>query len=117
MEQENSNSEFPDENRTADKKSDRALNLDSVKNVIAQKLHSVAEGLSEKAESRELQPVIGDYSKQAADWLDQSAEYIQRFDYHEFNARVREYVREKPGVSLLIAGVTGLILGALVRRR
>ncbi len=96
--------------------SGKASNLDEIKNVIAKKLHSVAGELSEKAESREFRPVLGDYGKQAADWLDQSAEYIQNFDYDEFNARVRKYVREKPGASLLIAGVTGLILGALVRR-
>jgi ElaB/YqjD/DUF883 family membrane-anchored ribosome-binding protein len=117
MEPENFSSGPSEEDKTAGKNSGKALNLDEIKIVIARKLHSVAEELSEKAESRELQPVIGDYGKQAADWLDQSAEYIQHFDYHEFDKKVRDYVREKPGASLLIAGVTGLILGALARRR
>jgi ElaB/YqjD/DUF883 family membrane-anchored ribosome-binding protein len=97
--------------------SGKASNLDEIKNVIAKKLHGVAGELSEKAESRELQPALGDYGKQAAHWLDQSAEYIQDFDYEEFNARVREYVRENPGLSLVIAGVAGLIFGAVVRRK
>ncbi len=97
--------------------SGKASNLDEIKEVIAKKLHGVAEELSEKAGSREYQPAIGDYGKEAAYWLDQSAEYIQHFDYHEFNARVRDYVRENPGLSLVIAGVAGLIFGAVVRRK
>jgi ElaB/YqjD/DUF883 family membrane-anchored ribosome-binding protein len=49
--------------------------------------------------------------------LDESADYIQQFDYEEADAKVREYVRQNPGLSLLIAGVTGLIIGAIFRRR
>ncbi len=105
------------ENRVSDEISGKSSSLDEIKNVIAKKLHGVAGELSQKAESPELRPVIGDYGKQAADLLDRSAEYVENFDYHEFNARAREYIREKPGVSLLIAGVAGLILGAIVRRR
>ena len=78
------------EDRTADENSSKPSNLDEVKSIIAKKLHGVAGELSEKAESRELQPLIGDYGKQAAHLLDQSAEFIQDFNYHELNARVRE---------------------------
>ncbi len=116
MEPEKFTSEIHDEDRTTDKNSGEMFNLDEIKNVVAKKLHTVAGDLSEKAGSPELQPVIGDYGKQAADWLDQSAQYIQDFDHQEFNARMRTYIRENPGTSILIAGATGLILGALVRR-
>ncbi len=105
------------EDRTADGNSGKVSNLDEVKNAIAKKLHVVAGDLSERADSRELQPLIGDYGKQAAHWLDLSAEYIEQFDYRELNTRVREYVEKNPGFSVLIAGVAGLILGAFVRRR
>jgi ElaB/YqjD/DUF883 family membrane-anchored ribosome-binding protein len=117
MEPENFTSGPSVENRTADDNTGSVSNLEEVKNIIAKKLHDVAEELSEKAESRDLQPLIGDYGKQAAHWLDQSAEYIQDFDYHELNAKVRGYVKENPGFSVLIAGVAGLILGTFVRRR
>jgi ElaB/YqjD/DUF883 family membrane-anchored ribosome-binding protein len=110
MEPENFTSGPSVENRTADDNTGSVSNLEEVKNIIAKEL-------SEKAESRDLQPLIGDYGKQAAHWLDQSAEYIQDFDYHELNAKVRGYVKENPGFSVLIAGVAGLILGTFVRRR
>ena len=43
---------------------------------------------------------------------------VRQFDYYEqAEARVREYVRQSPGRSLLIAGAVGLIIGAILRRR
>jgi ElaB/YqjD/DUF883 family membrane-anchored ribosome-binding protein len=49
--------------------------------------------------------------------LDQSAEYVRQFDYEQTDARVREYVRQSPGSSLVIAGAVGLIIGVILRRR
>ena len=92
--------------------------LTNAKNSIADTLHKVAEALGDKAAAKEGQCGIAQYGKQASEWLDQSAEYVRQFDYHEqADARVREYVRQSPGRSLLIAGAVGLIIGAILRRR
>ncbi|MBF0551770.1 MAG: hypothetical protein HQK60_14705 [Deltaproteobacteria bacterium] len=98
--------------------SGKSTGFENVKNIIADKLHNVAEALGEKAADQDAQSGKAQYGKQASEWLDQSSEYVRRFDYHEqVDARIREYVRQSPGRSLLIAGAVGLIIGAILRRR
>jgi ElaB/YqjD/DUF883 family membrane-anchored ribosome-binding protein len=97
----------------------QSTGFENVKNIIADKVHHVAEALGEKAADRDAQSGIAHYEKQASEWLDQSAEYVRQFefDYEHVDAGVREYVRQSPGRSLLIAGAVGLIIGAILRRR
>ena len=98
--------------------SGKSTGFENVRNIIADKLRNVAEALGEKASDQDAQSGIGQYEKQASEWLDQSAEYVRQFDYYEqADAKIREYVRQSPGRSLLIAGAVGLIIGALLRRR
>ena len=97
--------------------SGKSTGLENVKNIIADQLHNVAEGLGEKAADQGAQCGMAQYGKQASEWLDQSAGYVRQFDYAQADARVREYVRQRPGRSLLIAGAVGLIIGAILRRR
>jgi ElaB/YqjD/DUF883 family membrane-anchored ribosome-binding protein len=99
--------------------SDKSTGFENVKNTIADKLHDVAEALGEKAADRDAQSGIAQFGKQASEWLDQSAEYVRQIDdyYEHADARVREYVTQSPGRSLLIAGAVGLIIGAILRRR
>ena len=97
--------------------SGKSTGFENVKNIIADKLHTVAEALGEKAADQDAQSSIAQYEKQASEWLDQSATYVRQFDYEQADARVREYVRQNPGSSLLITGGVGLIIGAIVRRR
>jgi ElaB/YqjD/DUF883 family membrane-anchored ribosome-binding protein len=97
--------------------SGESTGFENVKNTIADKLHSVAEGLGKKAAEQGGQSGKAQYGKRASEWLDQSADYVRQFDYKQADARVREYVRQSPGRSLLIAGAVGLIIGAILRRR
>jgi ElaB/YqjD/DUF883 family membrane-anchored ribosome-binding protein len=114
-------------NSTVDKTGETAAELqgsgesstgfENVKNSIADKTHHVAGALSEKAADQEAQCGIAQYVKHASEWLDQSAEYVRQFDYEQADAGVREYVKQSPGFSLVIAGAVGLIIGAILRRR
>ena len=97
--------------------SGKSTGFENVKNIIAGKLHNVAEALGEKAADQHAQSGIAQYGKQASEWLDQSADYVRQFDYEQADASVREYVKQSPGRSLLIAGAVGLIIGAILRRR
>jgi len=97
--------------------SDKPTGFEDVKNIIADKLHNVAEALSEKATDQEAQCGMAQYGKQASEWLGQSAEYVRQFDYEQADAKIREYVRQNPGRSLLIAGAVGLMIGAVLQRR
>lgn len=91
--------------------------FEKVKNIIADKLQSAAEGLSKKGADPDEESGTAKYRKQASEWLDHSAESVRKFDYKEADASIREYVKEKPGRSLLFAGAVGLIIGAILRRR
>ena len=97
--------------------SGQSTGLKNAKNSIADTLHKVAEALAGKAANQDAPSGIAQYGKQASEWLDQSAEYVRQFDYEQADAKVREYVRQSPGRSLLIAGAVGLIIGAILRRR
>lgn len=97
--------------------SGKSTGFKNAKNIIADKLHNVAGALSEKAANQDAPSGIAQYGKQASEWLDQSAEYVRQFNYEQSDAKVREYVRQSPGRSLLIAGAVGLIIGAIFRRR
>jgi len=55
--------------------------------------------------------------QQAANWLDQSADYVKQADMRQVKADVANQIRRNPGRSLLVAGAVGLFLGALIRRR
>ena len=97
--------------------SDKSTGLGNVKTIIADKLHEAAEALGKKAADKDAHSGVAQYGKQASEWLDQSADCIRQFDYEQADARVREYVRQSPGRSLLIAGAVGLIIGGIWRRR
>jgi ElaB/YqjD/DUF883 family membrane-anchored ribosome-binding protein len=95
----------------------KSSGFENVKNTIADKLHRVAGTISNKLPGQETQCGIAQYGKHASEWLDQSAEYVRRFDYEQTDAQVREYVSQSPGSSLLIAGAIGLIIGGILRRK
>ena len=97
--------------------SGKSTGFGNVKNSIADAIHKAADALGKKAADQDAQSGMAQYGKQASEWLDQSAEYVRQFDYGQADARVREYVRQSPGRSLLIAGAVGLIIGAFLRRR
>ena len=97
--------------------SGKATGVENVTNSMAETLQEAAKGLGEKAAEQDAHSGIAQYGKQASDWLDQSAEYVRQFNYAQANARVRDYVKQSPGRSLLLAGTVGLVIGALLRRR
>ena len=97
--------------------SSKSPGFEKAKQIIADKLHTVAGAIGEKAAAQDAPSSIAQYGKQASEWLDQSAEYVRQFDYARADARVREYVKQSPGRSLLMAGAVGLIIGAILRRR
>jgi ElaB/YqjD/DUF883 family membrane-anchored ribosome-binding protein len=88
-----------------------------IQNVVAEKLHQAAQKISQKTSAGGTNPEIAHYGKEASEMLEQSAAFVRDLDLSKVEASVRQYVKENPGRSLLIAGVTGLVLGALFRRR
>ena len=106
-----------EETNPESKNLDKSTGFENVKNIIADNIHKAAEALGEKATNPDAHYGMAQYGKQASEWLDQSADYVREFDYMEADAGIREYVGNRPGRSLLIAGGVGLIIGAVLRRR
>jgi ElaB/YqjD/DUF883 family membrane-anchored ribosome-binding protein len=95
----------------------KPVSFEKVKNSIAETLHSAADTLGSKIADKDPRCGLAKLGKQATEKLDQSAEYIRDFDYKPADAKIRGFVRERPGSCLLFAGAIGLIIGAFVRRR
>jgi len=90
--------------------------LESVKNTIADKLHTAA-GIIEKRVEQNQENPVADYANRASSWLDDAADYIRDFEPQKAKADLQRQVRSNPGRSLMVAAGAGLVLGILFRRR
>jgi ElaB/YqjD/DUF883 family membrane-anchored ribosome-binding protein len=95
----------------------KSIGYRDVKKSIADTLHHVAQAVGEKATGQDGESGIFQCGKKASEWLDHSAEYVRQFDYKRVDAGVRQYVKQNPARSLLIAGAVGLMIGVILRRR
>jgi ElaB/YqjD/DUF883 family membrane-anchored ribosome-binding protein len=89
----------------------------NLKQKVADKLHELAQTVSRKTAATEPDSQTAYYGQQASEILEESAEYLKQLDLKNVEASVRDYVKRNPGQSILIAGVAGLVLGAILRRR
>lgn len=106
-----------DKNETGFHGTGKSNAFEHVKNIIADRLHSAAEGLGGNGADLDGESAIATYGKQASEWLEHSAEYVREFDCTQADSTIREYVKQSPGRSLIIAGAVGLIIGSILRRR
>ena len=96
----------------------RASSFNKLTEIIADKLKTAAVTLRNKAaEGNGQNNAVVQYGRQAATWLDSSADYVRELDVDQIKTDVKNHVRQNPGRTLLIAGAAGLLLGALIRRR
>jgi hypothetical protein len=88
--------------------------LDNIKTTVADKLKSAAQALGEKGGQ---DSTVSQYAGQASGWLNNAADYVRDIEPQQVKADIQKQVRTNPGRSLLIAGIAGLVLGTLFRRR
>ena len=88
--------------------------LNNIKTTVADKLKSAAQALGEKGGQ---DSTVSQYAGQAAGLLNNAADYVRDIEPGQVKADLQKQVRSNPGRSLLIAGVAGLVLGTLFRRR
>jgi ElaB/YqjD/DUF883 family membrane-anchored ribosome-binding protein len=88
--------------------------LNNIKTTVADKLKSAAQALGEKSRQ---DTSVSQYAGQASGWLNNAADYVREIEPDQVKADIQRQVRSNPGRSLLIAGVAGLVLGTLFRRR
>jgi hypothetical protein len=84
---------------------------------------TVADLLSEAAETIHIKSAgagssdIANLGDRAANWLEHSAGYVRDMDPQQLRSDIEDTIRRNPGRSLIIAGVIGLVLGSVLRRR
>ena len=88
--------------------------LNNIKTTVADKLKSAAQALSDRSGQN---TTVSQYAGQAAGLLNNAADYVRDIEPQQVKADLQKQVRSNPGRSLLIAGVAGLVLGTLFRRR
>jgi len=88
-----------------------------IRTSVADKLQSAAQTLHQKADRSGQSPEVTAFGHRAAGWLERSADYVNEVEPQRLRSDIENQVRRNPGRSLLIAGIVGLALGGLLRRR
>jgi ElaB/YqjD/DUF883 family membrane-anchored ribosome-binding protein len=88
-----------------------------IRTTAADKLQAAAETLHQKADRAGQPTEVTALGHRAADWLERSADYVSEMEPQRLKSDIENQVRRNPGRSLLIAGIVGLALGGLLRRR
>lgn len=88
-----------------------------IKSTTADKLQAAAQTLHQKADRSGQPAEVSALGHRAADWLERSADYVNEMEPKRLKSDIENQVRRNPGRSLLIAGIVGLALGGLLRRR
>lgn len=105
-------------NRSNEGQQAKNSTFDKVKSTVSSKLHEAADNLSNKINATAgNNPKAAQYGKQATDWLNRSADYIEELNPQQMKTDLQKQVQSNPGRSLLIAAGVGLVLGSLFRRR
>jgi ElaB/YqjD/DUF883 family membrane-anchored ribosome-binding protein len=88
-----------------------------IRTTAADKLQAAAQSLHQKADRSGQPSEVSAMGHRAADWLERSADYVSEMEPQRLKSDIEDKVRRNPGRSLLIAGIVGLALGGLLRRR
>jgi hypothetical protein len=88
-----------------------------IRTTAADKLQSAAETLHQKADRSGQPTEISALGHRTADWLERSADYLNELEPQRLKTDIESQVRRNPGRSLLIAGIVGLALGGILRRK
>src|SRR5262245_60822331 len=88
-----------------------------IRTTAADKLQAAAQALHQKADRSGQPSEVSALGHRAADWLERSADYVSEMEPQRLKSDIEDKVRQNPGRSILIAGIVGLALGGLLRRR
>jgi hypothetical protein len=95
---------------------ERGLTFDRIKFAVADLLSEAADAIHEKSAGIGHSD-ISNLGDRAAGWLEHSAGYVREMEPQRLKSDIEDKVRRNPGRSLIIAGVVGLVLGRVLRRR
>jgi ElaB/YqjD/DUF883 family membrane-anchored ribosome-binding protein len=89
-----------------------------IRHTVGRTLESAAGRLREKADDANLRGSgLARFGTDTADNLDRLASYVRDADAQKVKTDIEQTVRQNPGKTLLVAGIAGLLIGSLLRRR
>jgi hypothetical protein len=89
-----------------------------IRHTVGRTLESAAGRLREKADDANLRGSgIGRFGTDTAEGLDRLASYVRDADAQKVKSDIEQTVRQNPGKSLIFAGIAGLLIGSILRRR
>ena len=88
-----------------------------IRTTAADKLQAAAETIHQKADRSGQSSEVTALGHRVAGWLEHSADYVNEMEPERLKSDIENQVRRNPGRSLLIAGIVGLALGGILRRR
>lgn len=96
-------------------------NLSGAAVKVHEKSDSAQEYLEAKAEklndyTHQAIGKVNQYGHKAGDALDVSSEYVKKFDFAETAQSVKSGIKDRPGTSIALVGVAGLLIGFLIGR-
>lgn len=106
--------------------------LAGLQNKVSDNLHGLAEKVHDKSDSaqdylleksdranayaHQTIEAANSFGHRAADALDASSGYVKNFDLADTRQRAMESIKQRPEVSIAVAGVFGLLIGLLIGR-
>jgi ElaB/YqjD/DUF883 family membrane-anchored ribosome-binding protein len=94
----------------------RGSTFDRVKFTVADLLSKAADAIHDRS-ARIGRSNISNLGDRATRWLEHSSGYVREMEPQRLKADIEDNIRRNPGRSLIIAGVVGLVLGSMFRRR
>ena len=89
-----------------------------IKHTVGRTLESAASRLREKADDANVRGSnLGRFGTDTANNLDRLASYVRDADAQKVKSDIEHTVRQNPGKSLIVAGIAGLLIGSILRRR
>jgi hypothetical protein len=95
----------------------RVIPRGRVKAAVSDALRPGASAIEETGGEKHEQSGVTSGGRQASVRLNRSADDVDHLDLSQVKTNIQSWVRTHPGISPLIAGTAGLIIGSLVRRR
>ena len=87
-----------------------------VKATVADLLNEAAEAIHQKSAGAG-HSEISELGERAVNWLEHSADYVREIEPQRLRSELEDKIRRNPGRSLIIAGIVGLVVGSVLRRR
>lgn len=92
--------------------------LERMRDSLADTVHAAANTIHEQIHDEHPAPrTPAQWGLMTSEWLERLSNDIRRWDVSASESRLRDTITRRPGLSLVVAGVAGMLLGRMLRSR